>query len=74
MEESDLELIRIHAKDNNQLDRLYKEHLRLETELEELQSLRIKSPEEEKKIKNLKRVKLEGRDQMEQIFQTLRKG
>lgn len=72
MEESDLELIRLHAKDNNQLDRLYKEHLKLEAELEELQSIRIKSPEDEKKIKNLKRIKLEGRDQMEQIFKTLR--
>ncbi|MCP4749927.1 MAG: DUF465 domain-containing protein [Proteobacteria bacterium] len=72
MEESDLALIKNHAKDNNQLDRLYKEHLRLEEEILKLQSIKILSTEEEKKLKKLKKVKLEGRDQMEQIFQSLR--
>jgi uncharacterized protein len=72
LEEQDLELIKKHAKDNNQLDRLYKEHLRLEAKIDELQAIRIKSPEDEKELKQLKRIKLEGRDQMEMIFQTLR--
>jgi len=72
LEKSDLELIRKHAKDNSKLDRLYKQHLRLEEELERLQSIRIKSPEEDRKIRELKKVKLDGRDQMEQIFKTLR--
>ena len=49
MEQSDLDLIKKHAKDNNPLDRLYKDHLRLEKEIEDIQSIRIKSPEDEKK-------------------------
>lgn len=72
MEQADLDLIEKHAKDNNELDRLYQEHLRLEKEIEQIQSVRIKSPEEEKKLRELKKVKLDGRDRMEQIFQTLR--
>ncbi len=72
MEQADLDLIEKHAKENVQLDRLYKEHIRLEKEIDEIQSIRIKSSEEEKKLRELKKVKLEGRDQMEQIFQTLR--
>lgn len=72
MEESDLELLKKHAKDNNELDRLHKEHLRLEKEIEALQVLKIRSPEESKKLKELKRVKLAGRDRMEEIFKSLR--
>lgn len=72
MEQADLDMIKSHAKDNNQLDRLYKEHVRLEGEIEKIQSIRIKSTDDEKKLRDLKKVKLEGRDQMEQIFQTLR--
>jgi len=72
LEQADLDMIKSHAKDNNQLDRLYKEHVRLEGEIEKIQSIRIKSTDDEKKLRDLKKVKLEGRDQMEQIFQTLR--
>ena len=72
MEKNDLALIEKHAKENTQLDRLYKEHLQLEKEIEALQSLKIMSPAENKKLKELKKVKLAGRDEMERIFQTLR--
>jgi len=72
LEQNDLELIEKHAKDNNRLDRLYKEHLQLEKEIETLQSLKIMSPAENKKLKELKKVKLAGRDEMENIFKTLR--
>lgn len=72
MEVADLKLIEEHAKDNNELDRLYKEHVKLEKEIDQLQALKIRSPEESKKLKELKRVKLSGRDRMEEIFQSLR--
>ena len=72
MEKSDLELIEKFAKENNELDRLYKEHVRLEKEIEALQVLKIRSPEESQKLKELKRVKLAGRDRMEEIFEDLR--
>ncbi len=72
MEKSDLKLIEKHANENVELDRLYKEHIRLEKEIEALQVLKIRSPEESKKLKELKSVKLAGRDRMEEIFQELR--
>ena len=72
MEQTDLDLIKKHAKDNNPLDRLYKDHLRLEKEIEKIQSIRIKSPEDEKELRKQKKLKLDGRDSMEQIFKTLR--
>jgi len=72
LEQADLDLIAKHARNNNELDRLYKEHLRLEKEIDKIQAVRIKSPEDEKKLRELKKVKLDGRDRMEEIFQTLR--
>jgi len=72
MESSDLELIKKYGKDNNELDRLYQGHLKMETEIKKLQSIKISSVETDKKLRDLKKVKLEGRDRMEQIFQTLR--
>lgn len=72
MEESDLELIRKHAKDNNKLDCLYKEHIRLGDEIDQLQASKIRSQDMDRKIRELKKIKLNGRDQMEQILQTLR--
>ena len=73
MEESDLKLIEEYAKTNSELDRLFKEHLKLGKEIEALQGLKIMSPAESKQLKELKRVKLSGRDRMEEIFQELRK-
>jgi len=72
LEKSDLELIEKYAGENNELSRLHKEHIRLEKEIEALQAIKIQSPEESKKLKELKRVKLAGRDRMEEIFQALR--
>ncbi len=72
MENSDLRLIERHAKENSELDRLYKEHKKLEKEIDVLQTLRIRSPEESKKLKELKSIKLAGRDRMEEIFKSLR--
>ncbi len=72
MEKSDLDLIEKHAKDNNELDRLYKDHKRLEEEISELQSVKIMNSMETQKLRELKKIKLEGRDQMERIFKTLR--
>lgn len=72
MEASDLELIKKFAKDNNELDRLYQSHRKMETDIEKLQAISIRSADAEQKLRDLKKVKLEGRDRMEQIFQTLR--
>ncbi|MBU3915010.1 DUF465 domain-containing protein [bacterium] len=73
MEKSDVELLEKYAKDNNELDRLSKEHIELEKKIEELQKVKIKTIAENKKLKELKHAKLVGRDRMEEIFDALRK-
>ena len=72
MEKIDLDLIEQHRKGNYQLDRLTKDHQALEAEIEALEKTKGLSAEDEKKLHNLKKVKLEGRDQLEEILKTLR--
>ncbi len=73
MENSDVELLEKYAKDNNELDRLSKEHIVLEKKIENLQKVKIKTATENKELKKLKQAKLAGRDRMEEIFDTLRR-
>ena len=73
MEARDLELIEKHRKENYELDRLYKEHIKLEEEIEALTNSRVGlSAEEDKRLHQLKKTKLDGRDQMERILESLR--
>ena len=72
MEQSDLKLIESYAKENVELDRLFQEHKRLEKEIDALQTIKIRSTAESQQLKELKRVKLSGRDRMEEILQSLR--
>ncbi|MBT4287938.1 MAG: DUF465 domain-containing protein [Deltaproteobacteria bacterium] len=72
MEKKDLELIEKHRKTNYDLDRLYEAHLKLDNEVSELESKSFLTPEEKKHIAVLKKTKLDGRDKIELILQTLR--
>lgn len=72
MEKRDLELIEKHRETNYDLDRLYEEHIRLDTEVAELESKKYLTPEEKKQVAVLKKTKLDGRDKIEIILQTLR--
>ncbi len=72
MESQDLELIEKHRGTNEALDRLYEEHLKLDAEAEELESRRVLLDDDRKRLNVLKKLKLEGRDRMEEILQTLR--
>ena len=72
MEAKDLEIIESNRKDNYQLDRLYKEHLDLEAQIDKLEAAKGLGAEEEKQLHNLKKQKLDGREQLEGILQGLR--
>jgi uncharacterized protein len=72
MEKKDLELIEKHRETNYDLDRLYQEHLKLDGEVTELESKHFLTPEEKKQVAILKKTKLDGRDKIETILQTLR--
>ncbi len=72
MEKNDLELIMKHRESNYELDRLYTEHLKLDEEVARLEQIKIQTPDDQKQLGGLKRTKLEGRDEMEKILQTLR--
>lgn len=68
MEKSDLELIKKYSSNDEVLAHLYKEHLDFEEKLERLENKSMLSTEEEMKLRELKKKKLVGRDQMESIL------
>jgi len=74
MEEHDLDLIVRLAPGNEELARLWREHLDLEQRLEEYGQHLYLTPEEEVEIKRLKKVKLAGRDRIEAILAQYRSG
>jgi uncharacterized protein YdcH (DUF465 family) len=53
---------------NDEFNRLYNEHILLEQDLEALYSLKYLPPEVEGRIKELKVIKLRGKDRMQQII------
>ncbi|TYB33746.1 MAG: DUF465 domain-containing protein [Flexistipes sinusarabici] len=53
---------------NKEFKELFDEHVKLEQDLEALYSLKYIPPEVERKIKEIKKIKLRGKDRMEQII------
>jgi len=53
---------------NKEFKELFDEHVKLEQDLEALYSLKYIPPEVDKKIKEIKKIKLRGKDRMEQII------
>jgi len=72
MEHHDLELIKKYILRDNQLRRLYEEHVDLERRLEAINRKACLSPDEELEKKYLKKVKLKGRDEIERILRKYR--
>ena len=72
MEAKDIKIIEKHRKTNYELDKLYREHEELETKVDELELRKGLSANEEKELHELKKLKLAGRDRIEEILQTLR--
>ena len=68
MESSDKELIEELARDNEELARLWSEHLTLESQLEDMNQRVYLTAEEQVERKRLQKVKLAGRDRMEAIL------
>ena len=72
MEHRDLELIKKYMMNDNQLRRLYEEHIDLENRLDAINRKGYLTPDEELKKKNLKKVKLKGKDEIERILRKYR--
>lgn len=73
MELRDVELIEKHGVRDERLKALYDEHLDFERQLEKYNSKSFLSPSEELERKRLQKMKLKGRDQLEEILKSYRK-
>lgn len=72
MESRDLDLIRQHVPEDNQLGELYKEHVDYEKRLAKLDNKLFLTPEEETLRKELQKKKLKGKDLIETILSQYR--
>lgn len=74
MEQIDVELIQTLLSNNEELARLWAAHQELGVQVDALDGRVYLSPEEQVELKRLKKVKLAGRDRMEQILAEYRAG
>jgi uncharacterized protein YdcH (DUF465 family) len=72
MEPPDLELIQRLVPRHPELKSLMEEHQRLERKLEGLQARRYLTPSEEIEKKRIQKLKLAGRDRIEEILSKYR--
>jgi hypothetical protein len=72
MEKQDLELIEKYSLVDEELRRHIEEHRRYEAILENLSKRAYLSPEDELEEKRVKKLKLKGRDRIEQILSKYR--
>ena len=68
MEERDLQLIRQLILNNAILKKLWEEHLAYETKLEEFNKKRYLSAEDEMRRREIQKLKLVGKDQIEEVL------
>lgn len=72
MEEADLQLIRKLIPKDKELKRLWDEHLEYEEKLDQLNRRRFLTTEEEMRRKELQKLKLRGKDRIEEILRRYR--
>ena len=72
MEEKDQTLVQELFDRNPRFRLLYEEHRLLEKELLQFEDRPFLSPEEEREKKNIQKLKLAGKDEMEQIIANYR--
>jgi len=72
MEKRDLDLIKKYSETDQVLANLYKRHLEYEEELDSLENKSYLTPEDQFKVRDIKKRKLMGRDQMESILRKYR--
>jgi hypothetical protein len=68
VEKSDLELIKRLVEENDELRVLMEDHKELERQLMAIQQKRHLTPGEEVERRNLQKMKLAGRDRIEEIL------
>lgn len=73
MEQRDLELIKKHKNSDNQLGKLYNEHVDFEKQLDQYNNKSYLTANDEMQRKMLQKKKLLGRDQIETILAKYRK-
>jgi uncharacterized protein YdcH (DUF465 family) len=72
MEETDLQLIRRLIPRDKELKRLWDEHLEYEEKLDTLGRRKYLSTEEDMRRKELQKLKLKGKDRIEEILRRYR--
>lgn len=72
MEQKDLELIRELVDTDQELAELWRRHLELETQLENMNQRVYLTSEEQVERKRLQKIKLAGRDRMDAILAAFR--
>lgn len=72
MDPSDMELIQANLDNDPELAQLWSEHLEMEKKLDDMNQRLYLSTEEQIERKRLQKLKLAGRDRIEQILTTLR--
>ena len=68
MEQQDLELLRSKLEEDEELASLWAEHMELESKLDDMAQRVYLSPAEEMERKRLQKIKLSGRDKIEQLL------
>ncbi len=73
MEQFELELIAKYGEQDEELSKLWQEHLDFERRLEKFENKRFITPKDEKEIKRLKKLKLAGKTKIQNILEKYRK-
>ncbi|OPZ59903.1 MAG: hypothetical protein BWY87_00761 [Deltaproteobacteria bacterium ADurb.Bin510] len=73
MEEKDLELIRKHIGEDEELRQLWHEHQELEAKLDTFEAMKYLGSEDELRRKQLQKLKLSGKDRIEEVLRKYRK-
>ncbi|WP_044351226.1 DUF465 domain-containing protein [Dethiosulfatarculus sandiegensis] len=68
MEEKDLNLLEQLRQENTELNALWVEHIELEKKVSELSERLTLSPPEQVELKRIKKLKLKGRDRIDEIL------
>lgn len=73
MDNHDIELIEKLLSENEELANLWREHQQLDLQLDGMGQRPYLSPQDEREVKKLKKVKLAGRDRIEAILAEYRR-
>jgi len=72
MAENDMDLIQRLSEENPRFRKLHEEHLLFEKQLQELDDRTYLTPEEDLERKKIQKLKLAGKDEMEDILREYR--